>query len=126
GVVDDDVERAVGVDRLAHEVLCVVPVADVAVVRHRLAAAVLDDLHDLVGRTLVAALTLRRAAVVVHDDLGPLRGELERLPAADSSAGAGDDRDLPVDQTHLRLPPLGERSPSPLCLNAANLTFVSP
>ena len=91
------------VDGGVDDALGAVEVGDVVVVGDRLAAAALDDVDDLVGGALVGALAGHRAAEVVHDDLGALVGELDRLAAADAVAGAGDDGDLAVEHAHLRV-----------------------
>jgi hypothetical protein len=99
-VVDEDVEGAVRVDGAADEALGPGPVADVVVVGDGLAAPLGDDADHLVGRALVGAVAGDARAEVVHDDLGTLGGQLERLATADADARAGDDGDLPVQQPH--------------------------
>ena len=60
----------------------------------------LDELDDLFGRVLVAALALDGGADVVDDDLGPLGGQQQGLLASDSPSCAGDDGDLAVEHSH--------------------------
>ena len=104
GVVDDDVELAEGVDRLADDVLGPVEVGHVVVVGHRLAAPAADDVGHLLGRPLVRPFAGDRAAEVVDDDLGSLTGQLERLTPPDAVAGARDDGDLAVEDAHVPKP----------------------
>ena len=86
--------------RRVHEVLGPAPLADVVVVRDGLAAALLDDVDDLIGGRLVGALAGVGSAEVVDDDLRALRGEFERLASTHASPRAGDDRHLPIEQPH--------------------------
>ena len=60
----------------------------------------LDELDDLLGRVLVAALALEGGADVVDDDLGALRGQQEGLLPTDPPTRAGDDGDLAVEHSH--------------------------
>src|SRR3954452_15052433 len=99
GVVHHDVELAEAVDRLLHELATLVVVADVAVVRHRLATRVDDELDRVVGG-LARARAALAAAEVVDDDLGAQPGHLHGVTAADAVARAGDDRYLAVEQPH--------------------------
>ena len=64
------------------------------------AAAGPDELHDLLGGVLVAALALEGGADVVDDDLGALGGQQEGLLTSDPPACAGDDGDLAVEHSH--------------------------
>ena len=104
GVVHEDVEAAEAVDRLLDQVLGSVPVGHVVVVGDGLAAVAANDLRHFLGGPLVGALAPDRAAQVVDDDLGTLLGEQQRLAPPDAVPGTGDDRDLPVDQTHSKHP----------------------
>jgi len=47
---------------------------------------------------------VRIAAEVVDHDLGALAREQQRVFAAETPAGAGDDRDASVERTHDSLP----------------------
>ena len=101
GVVDQDVERAEGVDRLLHDVLAAGPRADVVAVDGGVAAPLLDQRHDLLGGVRVQrALAVQPRADVVDDDPGALTGEHQCLFASDASSRAGDDRHLAVEQSH--------------------------
>ena len=82
-----------------------VEVGDAVVVGDGFAAALLDDVDDLVGGPLVGALAGHRPAEIVDDDLGAVVGEHDRLAAADTVARSGDDRHLAVEHAHLRVPP---------------------
>ena len=55
-------------------------------------AAMISSTTSLRG-PVVAAGAVARDAEVVHDDLGALARERERVLAADAAAGAGDDDD---------------------------------
>ena len=57
----------------------------------------------VVRRRRVGALAAERAAEVVDDDACARAGERERVLASDSASGAGDDRDLAVEQAHQSL-----------------------
>ena len=104
GVVDQHVELPEAVDRLLDQVLGPVPVGHVVVVGGRLAALATDDLGHRLGRPLVSPLAGDGGAHVVDDDLGALLGQQQRLAPPDAVPGTGDDRDLPVDQTHSKHP----------------------
>ena len=105
GVVHEHVEPAERVDRGADDVLGALEVGDAVVVGDGLAAALVDDVDDLVGGALVGAFAGDRAAEVVDDDLGAVVGEHDRFAAADAVARSGDDRHLAVEHAHLRVPP---------------------
>ena len=129
GVVDEHVEVAELVDRLAHQVGRPGPVRHVVVVGGRLATSPADDVGDLLGGALVHPLAADRAPYVVDHDRGPLAGKLERLTPADAVAGAGDDRHLAVEQSHGVLSlSLGSRVPSgaPLPVRLAGDPSPSP
>jgi len=69
-----------------------------------LAAQRANGLDDLAGRPRGAPPPVELRAEIVHDDLGPLPGELQRVGAADAAAGAGDDHDTSLaDRTHAAL-----------------------
>src|SRR5207245_1598117 len=95
GVVDDDVERAVGLDGLVDDALGAVVVGDIVVVGDGLAPAAANELGDLLGRPLVGALAGDRAAQVVDDDLRALGGEL--APIANFAKAVKDDNPLYSD-----------------------------
>ena len=61
------------------------------------AAGVGDLLHHGFRRRRVAAGAVDRAAEIVDDDLRAAPGEFERMGAAQSAAGAGDDDNLAVE-----------------------------
>ena len=105
GVVHEHVEAAERVERGADDVLGAVELGDAVVVGDGLAAALRDDVDDLVGGPLVGALAGDRSAEVVDDDLGAVIGELYRFAAAHTVARSGDDRHLAVEHAHLRGPP---------------------
>ena len=66
----------------------------------RLAAHRRDLVDDLFGRGAVASGAVGRAAEVVDDDLGALRGEQQRVLATDAAPGAGDDGYPTFERTH--------------------------
>ena len=92
GIVDDDVELAVRVDGLLHHIVCLLLVADVAVVRRGGAASSLDDADDHVGIS-AATLTADRRADIVDDHCGAVFRDFERMAATDAVAGSGDEGD---------------------------------
>ena len=105
GVVDQHVEAAERIERGADDVLGSLEVGHAVVVGNGLAAALGDDVDDLVGRSLVGTLAGHGSAEIVDDDLGAVVGELHRLAATDAVARSGDDRHLAVEHAHLRVPP---------------------
>ena len=74
---------------------------DRVVVRDRFAAALADLRDDLVGDPR-RARSIRRRAQIVDDHLRALAREIERDLAPDAAARARDDRDLPLENAHLR------------------------
>ena len=76
------------------------PLRDVVVVGDGLAAHRLDLGDDLFGRRRGVTRTVQRAAEVVHDDLGALVGEEQRVLAPDAATGSGDDCYATVQRTH--------------------------
>ena len=96
GVVHDDVDAAERVERALHDRRAALRRGDRVGVGHRFAAGVDDLGHHELGRGRRAARAVDRTAEVVHHDLGAAAGELERVAAAETTAGAGDDRDLSV------------------------------
>jgi hypothetical protein len=103
GVVDQNVEITERADRRVHHPLRPLPVGHVVVVRDGLAARRRDLGDDLLGRRRVAPTAIRRAAEVVHDDLGPFGGKEQRVLAADATRRTGDDGDASVECSHCRL-----------------------
>ena len=97
GVVDQDVEVAERLDRRVDQALGAFPVGHVVGVDDGLAAEVADLGDDLLGRRRVLTVTVVGATEVVDDDPGPLRGEQERVLAADAASRSGDDRDSTVE-----------------------------
>ena len=110
GVVDQHVEATERVDRGADDVLGAVEVGDAVVVGDGLAAALVDDLDDLVGGALVGALAAHRSTEIVHHDLGAVVGEHDRFAASDTVARTGDDGHLAVEHAHLRVPPAEKKT----------------
>ena len=106
GVVDDDVELAEGVEGALDDALGALEVGDALAVGDGLAAHLLDLVDHLLGRAVVgAAGAVEVRAEVVDDDLGAVLGHQQRLFAADAAARAGDDRNLPFEQTCHVMPP---------------------
>ena len=99
-VVDEHVEAAERVDGLLHHALGARPGRDAVVVRLGAAARRDDLVDDLLRGRRVGAVAAGAAAEVVDDDRGALGREQQRVTAADAAPGAGDDRDLAVEQTH--------------------------
>src|SRR5690348_16390023 len=74
GVIDDAVDAAKVVDRRLDDAFGSLRIGDAVAVGDRRAAGFADLSHDLVGHAFIAAVTLRRTAQVVDDDLGTLAG----------------------------------------------------
>ena len=91
GVVDENVEPAVGVDGLLDERPAAVPRRDVVAVRGG-RAAVLGDLGDHLAGLV--------AIYVVHDDAGAFGREQARMAASDAAARAAHDGNLAFEQAH--------------------------
>ena len=100
GVVHDDVDVAERVDGLLHHGTGLVEDGDIAAVDDRLAAHCLNLGHDVLGRSGVGATTGGIATKVVDDDFGAFRRHHQCVFAADAAAGAGDQRDLSVENAH--------------------------
>ena len=111
GVVDEDVEIAQGVERGLDHRLRVVPIGDVAEVRHGLAALLADLLHHRARGRFVAAAAVAARPEIVDDDARALARERQRLDAAEPVRGARDDRDLAFEiaEHHVLLGPTGAR-----------------
>src|SRR5262249_13541637 len=106
GVVDEDVDRVEGLDRVADDALRALSVADGAAVGNGLAAERLDLRDHVVRRLARAAAAIDRGAEAVHHDTGTRARELQRVSPAEPSAGPGYDRDLPVEaDCHCVFPP---------------------
>src|SRR5579883_1160273 len=97
GVVHHDVDRAEGIDGRLDDVRRALGIGDRIVVRHRLSARRLDLGHHLVGSRVVAALTVHRAARIVHHDLRAAAGQQHRMRPAQPIARTGDDGDAIVE-----------------------------
>ena len=104
GVVHHDVDAAERVERALHDRGAALGGGDRVGVAHRLAAGVDDLGDDLLGRGRRAAGAVDRAAEVVHHDARAAPGELERVAASETTAGAGDDRDLSVEAERIHAP----------------------
>jgi len=94
GDVDEDIELAPLVERLADEVFGLVHVRDIVVVGEGDAAPGLDFVDDLLGGGVVFAFAVNGDAEVVDDDARAFAGESEGDFAADAAAGARDDCSL--------------------------------
>ena len=102
-VVDEHVDRPVGVDGRLDQAARALVVRDVVAVGHGLAAHAADLVDHLAGRTVRGAGPVHLRAQVVDDELGALVGELERVLPPDASACPGDDDDPSVTDTHVQL-----------------------
>ena len=87
-------------DRGVHHALAALPARDVVGVGDRLAAHLLDLVHDLLGRGAVVARAVGVATEVVHDDLRALSREEQRVLAADAATRARDDGDASIESAH--------------------------
>src|SRR5207244_2435293 len=100
GAADHDVEVAEAGERRVDDRLATGHRRDALGVPDRLAPEGLDLLdHGLCGRAR-RVTPVDRHAEIVDDDPGARVGEPEGDPAPDTVAGAGHDRDLPVEQSH--------------------------
>jgi hypothetical protein len=109
GVVDQHVELAEGVDRLANHAVDCLGVGHVCRVERGLAARGPDRIDDLLARCRVGTCAVGRGAEVVHDDLRTMLREHERIGPADAPAGAGYDCDSSLTQFHCALSPYADR-----------------
>ena len=100
GVVDEDVQIAERLDGLIDHVLGALEVCDVVEVRRGFAAHRLDLVDDLRRGTVVLTRAVVFAAEVVDDDLRALAREFERVAAADTPPGSGDDRNFSIQKSH--------------------------
>src|SRR5690625_4832655 len=99
-IVDDHVERSIGVDRRGDQVLCTIPGRDVIAVGDGRSAGRLDLVDDGLRGSRVATGAVHVPAEIVHDDPGTLFSEHQRVLTADSSAGPGDDADAVLADSH--------------------------
>ena len=100
GVVHEHVEAPEAVEGRGDERRGAGPVGDVVAVGDRGAAAGDDLVDDRLRRGEVAAAAVELDAEVVHDHRGALPGQLERVRAGQTPAGAGHDGDAPVTDPH--------------------------
>ncbi len=97
GVVNHDVDLAVGVDRGLHDAFAAFGCAHRVVVRHRLAARRLDLAHDSFGRGLRGPRAVNRPAEVVYDHERTALGQIECVRATKAAAGARHDCHFAVE-----------------------------
>ena len=100
GVVDQDVEAAERLHRGADDLFGGGEGADRPLVRDRLAAGAPDLLDHAVGGVALAAAVASAARVVDYYSCA-LLGEEQSVGATDAGAGAGDEDDLAVEESHL-------------------------
>ncbi|MNM79510.1 hypothetical protein D3C81_914430 [compost metagenome] len=94
GVVHHHVDAAEGIHRAAHDLLAI---GHRVVVGHCHAAGLADFRHHAVGGGGAGALAMGAATEVVDHHLGAVPGEQQRMGAAETAAGSGDDHDLVVE-----------------------------
>ena len=104
GDVDENVELAVLVERLAHHVLGGLVVGDAVAVGDRFAAGLFDLLDHFVGWSARRPCAVDVRAEVVDDDLRALSGHQLGDGCADAPARAGDNGNSPIKFAHF-LPP---------------------
>ena len=97
GVVHHDVDAPERVERALHDRGAPLGGGHGVGVAHRFATRVVDLGDDPFGRGRGAAGAVDRAAEVVDDDQRAATRQLERVAPAETTAGAGDDRDLSVE-----------------------------
>ena len=100
-VVDQDVEAAERFDSGADDLLGGVEGADRPLLATASPPAALDLLDHAGRRRRCSPLPSRAHAGVVDDDLGAFLGEEQSVGATDAGAGAGDESDLAVEESHL-------------------------
>ena len=101
GVVDHAVDAAEVVDGRLDDPFRALRVGDAIAVGHRCAAGLFDLADNLLGHADVVALTLRRAAQIVHHDLAAFAGSQQRDFPADATPSAGHNHDLAREATPL-------------------------
>ena len=92
-VVDQNVEPSVGVDRLLNHGSGRIEVGHIRSVGHGLSAVLANLLDHLVGWPRVLALAIPGAPEIVHDDLGAMFCQHQRVLAPDPSPSSSHDRD---------------------------------
>ena len=101
GVVDEDVELAEPLDRVLDEPTGALEVGDVLAVGDRLARRAPRSRRRRRGQGIASAPSPSSDAPrSLTTMLAPSLRERERVLAADPAPGAGDDRDLAVEETH--------------------------
>ena len=94
GVVDDDVQLAEVIDCAIDDPLGRLEVGDALEVGDCLAARRADFLDHVLGRRARLPGAVEVSAEVVHDHLGAVLRQQQRLFAPDAAAGAGDYRNF--------------------------------
>ena len=97
GVVDEDVDAAVRIERRGDDRLAAGWGGDRVGADDSLTTGSNDLTHHIFRRTGVDAVTGEAAPWIVDDNLRPLRGEQHGVGAAEPSATSGDDRYLAIE-----------------------------
>ena len=100
-VVHENVEGAIGRDRLVDQVGGSLPGADVVAVDHGGPTRGDDRVDNIVRRRAIPAFPPHRSADVVDDDRRSLVRQEQRVLTADAATRTGDDRHLAVQQSHV-------------------------
>jgi len=103
-VVHHHIELLKRIHGTLHDAIRRFPLGDAVGACHGLAARGADLVRHLFRRAGVAALAVDRGADVVHHDRGARGAERQREIAADAAPGAGDERDLALEELQSRKP----------------------
>src|SRR5262249_18483607 len=90
----DDVDAAEVIEGCLDDLVAVL---DRVVVRRRLATGLFDLRHDPIGCRRALAAAVDPASEIVDDDARAAAREQQRVAAAETVGGAGDNRDLTVE-----------------------------
>ena len=112
-VIDDDVDRAEGVEGGLGDGGAALGGGDGLIARDSLATCGEDLRHDTVGGARGTAGAIGRPAEVVDDDTSAATRELERVGAAETAPGSGDDGDALVERDRVHNGLLGSGVDAP-------------
>ena len=100
GVAHDAVDLAELVERGLDDVLGTLGLGHAVVVGNRTSTGVFDLLDDVVGHVVSGAGAVTRTTEVVDHDAGAFFGEGQRVLAAQTSTGSGDDDNAILHSGH--------------------------
>ena len=93
GIVDDDVELTIGIDRLLDHGCRILAVGHGTGIGDGFAARCPDLLDDFLGRAFILAAAIPATAKIIHHDLRTPARQFQRMGAAKPAPRAGDQRD---------------------------------